>query len=98
MIRGSIYAFSDPNEAFYTISTGSKVIVVSEDIPIDPRDPNVIQGSCLMPPPMAMIAMIDGDAERFYEEYSEYLLRGTCRWTGHHHLPRTDCDICRPEC
>ena len=74
MIRGSIYAFTDPNEAFNTIMSGCKVLVISEDIPVNPSDPNTISGSCLMPPPMAMMAMIDGDAERFYEEYSEYLL------------------------
>ena len=35
---------------------------------------NVVSGTCLMPPPLAMMAEIDGDAERFYELYTEHLL------------------------
>ena len=74
MILGSMYIFNDPNAAFNTIASGSKVIVMSEDIPVNENDPNMIPGTCLLPPPIAKIAEIDGDAERFYELYSEHLL------------------------
>ena len=74
MILGSMYIFNDPNAALSTIATGSKIIVMSEEIPVNENDPNVIAGTCLLPPPIAKIAEIDGDAERFYELYSEHLL------------------------
>lgn len=74
MVLGTIYIFNDMNSAYATINNGSKIIVMSEEIPVDQNDPNIISGTCLLPPPMAKMAEIDGDAERFYELYSEYLL------------------------
>ena len=74
MINGSIYIYTDPNAAFQTINNGAKLIIMSEDIPFDNNDPNLISGTCLLPPPIAKMAEIDGDAERFYQIYSEYLL------------------------
>lgn len=74
MINGSIYLYTDPNAAFQTVANGAKLIIMSEEIPFDPNDPNLISGTCLLPPPIAKIAEIDGDAERFYQIYSEYLL------------------------
>lgn len=74
MINGTIYVYNDANSAFQTINTGSKVIVMSEEIPFDNSNPNLISGTCLLPPPIAKMAEIDGDAEKFYQIYSEYLL------------------------
>lgn len=74
MIFGSIYIYNDIEGAFNTIANGAKLIVMSEEIPFDRNDPNIIFGTCLLPPPIAKMAEIDGDAERFYEMYSEYLL------------------------
>ena len=74
MIFGSIYIYNDIEGAFNTIANGAKLIVMSEEIPFDKYDPNIISGTCLLPPPIAKMAEIDGDAERFYELYSEYLL------------------------
>ena len=74
MILGSMYIYNDINAAYSTIANGSKLIIMSEEIPFDMNDPNIISGTCLLPPPIAKMAEIDGDAERFYEIYSEHLL------------------------
>jgi hypothetical protein len=52
---------------------GYKIAVLSEE-PILQNAPYAVPGSCLLPPTMAKIAEIDGDAEKFYELYTEYLL------------------------
>jgi hypothetical protein len=60
--------FINSNEYFIAI-------VSEEPIPgMDVNHPNVITASCLLPPPAAKVAEIDGDAERFYEIYRDYLL------------------------
>lgn len=74
MINGTIYIYNDMNAAYQTIANGSKLIIVSEDIPYNNADPNIIPGTCLLPPPIVKMMEIDGDAESFYEHYSEYLL------------------------
>ena len=75
MINGPIYITNNIDQAA-SMFGNSKLAILSEmiDVPIDPNDPNVIMASCLLPPPAAKIAEIDGDAEMFYQIYSEYLL------------------------
>lgn len=39
----------------------------------DPSQPNIIQSTCLLPPPEALIAEIDGKKQEFVEMYNLYL-------------------------
>lgn len=73
MINGPIYIATGINNAF-NVFANSKIAVLSEENILNIDDPNVIMASCLLPPPAAKIAEIDGDAEMFYQIYSEYLL------------------------
>ena len=77
MIYGSLYFMTDAREALMAVMHDHyKIAVISEEWiqGIDPNSADVIQASCLLPPPVAKMAEIDGDAERFYGIYNEYLL------------------------
>ena len=77
MIYGSLYLMTDLRQALLAVEHDHyKIAVISEEIipGVDPCSVDVIPASCLLPPPVAKIAEIDGDAERFYSIYNEYLL------------------------
>ena len=73
MINGPIYIAMSVDSALNLFSN-SKIAILSEESVLNINDPNVIMASCLLPPPAAKIAEIDGDADMFYQIYSEYLL------------------------
>ena len=77
MIYGSLYLMTDLRQALLAVEHDHyKIDVSSEEIipGVDPCSVDVIPASCLLPPPVAKIAEIDGDAEKFYSIYNEYLL------------------------
>ena len=77
MIYGSLYLMTDLRQALLAVEHDHyKIAVISEEtIPgVDPCSVDVIPASCLLPPPVAKMAEIDGDAEKFYSIYNEYLL------------------------
>ena len=77
MIYGSLYLMTDLRQALLAVEHDHyKIAVISEEIipGVDRCSVDVIPASCLLPPPVAKIAEIDGDAERFYSIYNEYLL------------------------
>jgi hypothetical protein len=75
MIYGNLYIMSDVRNALLAAEAdGCKIAVISEEPILDTNSSFAVSGTCLLPPPMAKIAEIDGDAERFFELYDEYLL------------------------
>jgi hypothetical protein len=75
MIYGNLYIMNDVRNALLAAEAdGCKIAVLSEEPILDLNSGFAVPGTCLLPPPMAKIAEIDGDAERFYEIYNEHLL------------------------
>lgn len=71
MLKGSMYITNNIND----INLFNSVIIdMDEEDSIKIKNPNIIKGTLLLPPPQAMIAEADGN-ERLYDEiYSNYLL------------------------
>jgi hypothetical protein len=75
MIYGNLYIMNDVRNALLAAEADNcKIAIISEEPILDPNSSFVVTGTCLLPPPIAKIAEIDGDAERFYEIYNEHLL------------------------
>lgn len=73
IILGSMYITNDPNAAIASVNQTTKCLCISDN-PIVPNSDDFIVGAVLLPPVEAKIAEIDGDAEKFFAIYSEYLL------------------------
>lgn len=71
MLKGSIYITYDMNLCLANLNT-CKTIVIADEVDMY-NIPGKIGGSLLMPPYQALMAVIDGDEERFRNEYLQYL-------------------------
>lgn len=72
-MMGTIYV-TDNIDFVRTIPDGTvKIISLDEDRNLDPNDPNVIIGTCLLPPVEALIAENDGDEDLYDIHYMAYL-------------------------
>lgn len=74
-INGSIVITNQYDMAISMINSNTKILLLCDftDINIE-NNPDIISGACLLPPPIAKIAEIDGDANKFFGMYTEYLL------------------------
>lgn len=72
--NGTLFITNDMNLAVSSVNQNTKILMLTESVEYDHNAPDLISGVCLLPPPMAKIAENDGDAQRFYGIYTEYLL------------------------
>lgn len=74
-IKGSLYIANDINIVNNAmVLPNNKTLDLDEFGKIlDQNNPNVVRSTCLLPPPNAIIAEIDGDHEQFVSTYRSYL-------------------------
>ena len=72
--NGILSITNDINVAAASVNANTKVLMLTESVEYNHNSPDLISGVCLLPPPAAKIAEIDGDAQRFFGMYTEYLL------------------------
>lgn len=73
ILKGTIYITDNYNIVITVPDSSVKVIALDEGEFINPNDPNVIVGSCLLPPPEALIAEVDGDEDLYNFHYMNHL-------------------------
>ena len=71
MLKGSIYITYDMNLCLANLNN-CKTIVIADEVDMY-NIPGKIGGSLLVPPYQALMAVIDGDEEKFRNEYLQYL-------------------------
>ncbi len=74
MLSGTIFITSDFEKIkSLPVAGGVMVISLDEDNRLSEISPNIIEGTCLLPPVEAKIAEVDGDMMRYDEIYLSYL-------------------------
>lgn len=71
---GGIVISDDPNLINAVMLPNSRILSMDETGIFDPNSPLVIQATCLLPPPEALMAEIDGRATDFSYIYTNYLM------------------------
>ena len=75
ILKGAMYITSDEGIARnFPLGPGNKIINLDEDEILDIQDPNIIGGSCLLPPMLAKIAEADGDEYSYEMLYKDHLV------------------------
>ena len=74
MLKGTIFITNDIEVVYQTPMDGTvKIICMDEDMKIPENNPNIIPGTCLLPPIDAKIAEADGNEQLYDAIYNEYL-------------------------
>ena len=76
IIKGNISItdnFPFINDLISSMQSNTKIIVLEEETNLPLNHPNVINGSCLLPPIEALIAEVDGNKPLFESIYNDYL-------------------------
>ena len=71
MLKGTIYVTYDINLCLSNLNTCKTIVIADE--PDNYNVPGKIGGSLLLPPYDALVAVIDGDEQKFRYEYINYL-------------------------
>lgn len=73
---GSIIFTTDLNFVISMIQANNVCVLDMNDMdsPLDPCHPQITPATCLLPPPDALVAECDGDAQLFTAIYEQYLL------------------------
>lgn len=69
ILKGTVYITDNLNIVMNVPDNSVRVIALDEGEFLNPNDPNVIVGSCLLPPPEALIAEVDGDEDLYNLHY-----------------------------
>lgn len=75
LFKGTIYITYDINLCLANLNMCKTIIIADE--PDSYRIPGSIGGSLLLPPYESLVSMIDGDDEKFRQEYISYLMNDT---------------------
>lgn len=73
ILKGTIYVTDDLNFVRNVPDKSVKIISLDEDGALSPNDPNVVVGTCLLPPIEALIAEADGDEDLYDAHYLAHL-------------------------
>ena len=74
MLKGTIYLTDDIEVVYQTPTDGTvKIINMDEEKQLPENNPNIIPGTCLLPPIDAKIAEADGNEQIYDAIYSEHL-------------------------
>lgn len=73
ILKGTIYVTDDINIILNVPDNTVRIISLDEDNQINPNDPNVIVGTCLLPPTECLIAEADGDEDLYNINYMNYM-------------------------
>lgn len=77
LIKGTLYLINSPDMANNMLNdprSNIKVLGLDEfDKYLNYSNPNAIKSTCLLPPPEAVMAEIDGDRDKFVWQYKSYL-------------------------
>lgn len=73
ILKGTMYITDNINIVMNVPDSSVRVIALDEGEFLNPNDPNVIVGSCLLPPPEALIAEVDGDEDLYNLHYITHL-------------------------
>lgn len=73
ILTGTIYVTDDLQLVRSVPDRTVKIISLDEENTISPNEPNVIVGTCLLPPMEALIAEVDGDEDLYDAYYLNHL-------------------------
>lgn len=76
LLKGTVYLANDYNlisKVLLDPTNSTKILDLDEYSRLDYSNPNIVKSTCLLPPPDAIMAEIDGDGDRFIWMYKTYL-------------------------
>lgn len=73
VLKGTIYVTDNMDFVTSVPDQSVKIISLDEDNRLNPNDPNVVIGTCLLPPIEALIAEADGDEDLYNIHYINHL-------------------------